>query len=158
MANEFSAELLGEEEHIRRLTHIPDAVRPFMFHAAGTARKEAKERAKPHPVDLGTLANTVRSEVDRAAIPLYARAYTDNDVAGQLEEGRRPGGRAPTVRRASRWLFRHGIHANPVQWARQVAEHGTRGVLFMAKARDVTAAKLPEMIREAERQIESKWR
>jgi hypothetical protein len=159
MANEFTAELTGEEEYIRRLTHVPEAVRPFMFRAAGTMRKEGKERAKPHAVDLGTLANTVRSEVDRAGIPLYARAYTNNPIAAQVEEGRHPGGRAPTVRRAARWLTRHGVTGvNWAAWARMVGERGTRAVRFMAKAGEVTAAKLPSMIRDAEREIQSKWR
>lgn len=147
----------SEELHFKLTEGVPKPVKRMMFHIRGAALKAAKEEAKPHAVDKGTLANSIKGAARTARIEnLSARIWTNLPVAVQAEEGRKPGN-PPSLAATKRWAKRHGISTHPAMLRKQMKKRGTRGIHFMEKAGDKTRGRLSEFIAEAEAGIKAEW-
>ncbi len=153
---DITVEIKGIERLTRKLEEVPQALRGVMERAVEYGREEAGKRAKPHPVDKGTLGRSVKFAVDKGAVPLHARIYTKSGIAFTVEEGRRPG-KPPPVAAIRRWAKAHGIAVNPWLLAQQIRARGTKGIRFMAGAAEATQKKMGDFTKEAVREIERRW-
>lgn len=162
----ITVEVIGGEKIARQLRTVPQSVRPLFEEAAKFGRKEMAERAKPHAADKGTLAEAVTSELTTGGGALQARVgiigrgagarSSLGGLAATVNYGRRPG-RPPSIKKIRAWLKSHGFQASPRAVQRAIAARGTKGVFFLEGAQKALLEKLPELIREAEREIEAKW-
>lgn len=158
---QIQVDVLGLERLRRKLRDVPEAIRPLMTEAGGFAHGKAREYAKPHPVDKGTLAEQMKFRLASGAIPLEARIYPARSIAGiarTVEEGRRPG-KPPPAATIARWAKRHGypVISAGFQLQREIRRRGTKGVKMFERAAKETEAKLPELMRNVARQIETRW-
>jgi hypothetical protein len=117
---------------------------------------EARKGAKPHSVDTGELARSIKSELGPGAIPLHARVYSDKIYAYPAEFGRKPG-KMPPVKAIAAWATRHGITIAPFVLARAIGKHGTKGLFYMKHAAEAGAKKIPTFMAEAAKAIEATW-
>jgi len=158
--------VIGGEAIAAQLRRVPESVRPLFEEAAKFGREEMAKRAKPHSADKGTLAEAVTYELSGAGVSLSARVgiigrgqgmrSSLGGLAPTVNYGRRAGA-PPSIRRIKAWLKSHGYHANPRAVAALIGQRGTKGVFFLEGAADALGKKLPELIREMEREIEAKW-
>jgi len=153
MATSITVTVKGLEELQRKLADTPKPLKRMMFRVRGHLLKAAKEGAKPHPGDKGTLANTIKGSVTGTGVALTSRTFTSNPIAQDVEKGR--SGSHMGVGQAILFKKRHpGVSLT----VRQLIKlRKTRGVHFMEKAAEDTAAKLPEFIRNTEAQIEREF-
>lgn len=150
--------VLGREKlQHKLLDSTPAEFKRFLFRLRGHALKQAKERGKPHPADVGSLANSIKGA---ASVPtMTARVWTNLPIAVQVEQGRRRGN-PPGPRQLQRWMKRHNI---PADWRTvkamraSIKSRGTKGVAFMEGAGRDTQEKLPGFIDEAEAGIRKAW-
>jgi len=153
-----TTKVIGLEKLSRSIGEdIPQEFKRMMFKIRGHAQKQAKERAKPHVGDVGSLANTIRGAT--VISRMTARIWTNLPVAVEAEQGRRPGN-PPSSRALQRWMKRHGLAADwrSVRAVRKMIEaRGTQGVRFMEGAGEDTRQHLPEFIAEAEAAIKRAW-
>lgn len=161
----FTVKVEGAEELKFKLNEgIPKPLQGLMGKVRAKAQKEVKTRAKPHPGDVGTVANAIRSSLEKTPIsglrvPSGAKVSLYANIAREVEEGRSPG-RPPSYRAMQRWAKRHSLNASPknVQAMRQrIKLQGTRGVGMVEKGGEATMEALPAYIREAEAAIEREW-
>lgn len=166
MAN-ITVEVRGVQELQRKLAQVPADAVSFLEEATVFAERVAEAGTKPHPGDLGKLAhgNTIRSELVGKPAPREGRVFTHSTVAIEVHEGRKPG-RPPPVKAIKRWAGRHNITSSTkggdqtkaaFRIARAIGRKGSKGVPYMEKAAEETQAKLPELVRQAERRVESRW-
>lgn len=153
-----SVKVLGLEKlHGKLGDGVPAEFKRFIFKLKGHALKEAKERAKPHSGDVGSVAQSLKGFASVAT--LTARISTGLPIARQVEEGRK-GGKPPGPRQLQRWMKRHNI---PADWRTVKAmraamkSRGTKGVAFMEGAGRDTQEHLPGFIDEAEAGIRKAW-
>lgn len=118
------------------------------------AYKTAQEKAKPDIHAKGTIAKQIKMSLGAGTIPLSAKVYNPSVIARVIEEGRRPGGKLPSVTNVGRWAAAHGLSAKPFLVARSFQRRGTKGVFFMKGAAEATTKKLPELIGKAAKAIE----
>lgn len=159
MAGDFVVEVEGVESLVRKLERVPTAVRPMLEEAAKFAHGKAKEYAKPHPVDKGTIADKVKFKIAPGAVPLEAFVFPAKQVMGialTLEEGRRPGKRPPAAT-IERWARRHGIAENGWVLAQRIAQRGTKGVKMFERAALDTERELPKIVGKAAEKIEREF-
>ena len=132
--------------------------------AADAAHKKAREAAKPHPADKGTLGRAIELHFENKGNT--ARISPPPQVAGlafTIEEGRRPGGRPP-YRKLKAWMISHNIipegkgTSAQVQALRSdIRHHGTKGVHFMQQAAELADHTMKQRIPPTERAIKTKW-
>lgn len=153
-----TVKVLGVEElHFKLTEGVPKPIKRMMFHIRGAALKAAKEGAKPHPVDKGTIALTIKGFANTARIEnLSARIWTNAPIAVDVERGRKPGN-PPSLAATKRWAKRHGISTHPAVLRKRMKQRGTEGIHFMEKAGDKTRGRLSEFIAEAEAAIKADW-
>lgn len=162
-----SVTVIGGETIAAQLRAVPSSVRPLFESAAKFGREEMAKRAKPHPADKGTLAEAVTYELSGGGVALHARVgiigrghgmrSSLGGLAPTVNYGRRPG-RPPSIKRIKAFLKSHGYDMNPRVKQMMIARGGTKGVLFLEGAAEALGKKLPELIREMEREIEAKWK
>jgi len=165
-AQNTTVTVIGGEAIAAQLRQVPDMLRPLYEDAAKFGREGMARRAKPHAADKGTLAEAVTYELSGAGVALHARVgiigrghgmrSSLGGLAPTVNYGRRAG-LAPPVRTIKRWLKSHGFHADPKAIQRLIAARGTQGVFFLEHTAEELAKKLPELIREMERELEAKW-
>jgi len=161
-----SVTVIGGEAIAAQLRQVPDMLRPLYEDAAKFGREEMAKLAKPHDADKGTLAEAVTYELSGAGVALQARVgiigrghgmrSSLGGLAPTVNYGRRPG-RPPSIKRIRAWLKSHGFQANPRAVQMAIAARGTKGVLFLEGAWEALGEKLPELIRQMERELEAKW-
>ena len=163
----FEAEVKGVDslrELLRSKRFLFRPTRRLIEGAGIAARKTAQRAAKPHPGDKGTLGRYIRLEVSHSG--LQATVDIARSVVGialTIEEGRRPG-RRPPYGRIKRWMISHDIITGARGEGERVREvqeeiklHGTRGVHFMAQARDVANMVLRQGVPKTEQEIRELW-
>ena len=165
-AQNTTVTVIGGEAIAAQLRQVPDMLRPLYEDAAKFSREEMAKRAKPHAADKGTLAEAVTYELSGAGVALQARVgiigrghgmrSSLGGLAPTVNYGRRPG-LAPPVRTIKAWLKSHGYHADPKAIQRLIAARGTQGVFFLEQTAEALGEKLPELIRQMERELEAKW-
>jgi hypothetical protein len=163
------------------LAPVQDALRYL-----GTfVQEEAKRRAKPHPADLGTLANVIAVDFSGGGENMKVEVYVPEDtrqmrgfagIARTIEEGRAPGN-APPIGAISRWAIAHGYataptevvgqrygrfsyaHVSPEIWrmVMDIKAHGTKGVYYMKGAADAGSKKAVELMAALKTEIERRW-
>ena len=158
--------VIGGEAIAAQLRQVPTSVRPLFEEAAKFGREEMAKRAKPHAADKGTLAEAVTYELSGGGVALQARVgiigrghgmrSSLGGLAPTVNYGRAPG-RPPSIKRIRAWLKSHGFHANPRRVQAIIAAQGTKGVFFLEGASEALLKRLPELMRQVEREIESKW-
>lgn len=147
----------GVEEMRRRLRRLTKPVQRMRMKVRATGLKAAKAGAKPHPENLGSLANTIKGVVlGGRGVAFDAKFSTSNPVAVQLHEGR-PAGKPPTIKATQRWRRRRGIQTGPRTLQRQMRERGTKPVPYMEQAIAAVEEKLPGYISEAEQAMVAEW-
>lgn len=163
--SQFTVRVEGAEALSFKLNHgIPKPLTKLMYTLKNKAQKEVKTRAKPHPGDVGTVANAIRSSLMKQPlaglrVPSGAKVSLYADIARQVEEGRRPG-RPPSFRQLQRWAKRHGINSSPRNIAlmrQSIKSRGTRGVKMVEEGGKATLDEMPRYIREAEAQVKQEW-
>ena len=164
----FEAEVRGTNalmELLRSKRFIFNPTRRLIEGAGIAARKTAQRAAKPHPADKGTLGRAIRLEVAPSGLQATVDiARSVSGIAFTIEEGRRPG-RRPPYRAIKRWMVSHGIISGTVRGegkrVRELQEdiklRGTRGVHFMAQARDVANTVLRQGVPKTEQEIRELW-
>ena len=163
----FEAEVSGVDvlrERLRNPRFLFQSTRHLIEGAGIAARKTAQRAAKPHPADKGTLGRAVRLEVSPNGLQATVDiARSVSGIAFTIEEGRRPG-RRPPYGPIKRWMISHGIisagrgTSKQVQALREdVKARGTRGVHFMAQARDVANTVLRQGVPKTEQEIKALW-
>ena len=154
-AQNTTVTVIGGEAIAAQLRQVPDMLRPLYEDAAKFGRE-----------DKGTLAEAVTYELSGAGVALQARVgiigrghgmrSSLGGLAPTVNYGRRPG-LAPPVRTIKAWLKSHGYHADPKAIQRLIAARGTQGVFFLEQTAEALGEKLPELIRQMERELEAKW-
>jgi len=131
---------------------IKKAMQKSMLFVEGEARKGAK----PHAVDTGELARSIKSSLGPEAVPLSAKVFTNKIYALPAEFGRKPG-KMPPVDAIAGWVRRHGIGVPPFVIARAIGRRGTKGIFYMKKAAEAGQKKIPGFFKEAASAIEKIW-
>lgn len=135
-----------------KLKRIMRPVGPAVGEIAMTAAAETRRAAKPHPSDLGTIANSVRVE-SSPGTPLHAAVRVGRPNAQEVDVGRR-GGSTPTIAQIFAWAKSHGLVINPFRMVRAISARGTKGVGFIAKGRAAGAKDAERALDKAARKIE----
>ena len=162
----FEVDFLGLDALRLRLRErrFLSPTRDFLKELGRVGQKTAQRAAKPHPADKGTLGRAIL--LDFALDGSSARVAPSAQSAGiarTIEEGRRPG-RRPPYRPIKRWMISHniipegrGTSKRIREMQQQIRASGTRGVNFMAQAREVADKALLSGIPRTEAQIKARW-
>jgi len=153
----YSVKIEGLEKMQAKLAKVPQAWKPLLEEAAKFATKEAVTRLDERPGATGKLATATKWKLAPGAIPLHARVFHATPISLDVERGRPAGRPQPPIAAMERWARRAGISVHPFVLARQIKQRGTKGVFFMKKAREATAKKVPELVKEAAASIEKMW-
>src|SRR3990172_7748556 len=163
---QFEVDILGLDNVLLRLREkrFLSPTRDFLKGLGRVGQRTAQRAAKPHPADKGTLGRAILldfaldgSSARVAPAPRYA------GIAFTIEEGRRPG-RRPPYGPIKRWMISHGIipegrgDSKKVRFMQEdIKLRGTRGVHFMAQARDVADEILRTGVPKTEQEIRDLW-
>jgi hypothetical protein len=153
-----AVEFRGVKKYLARLNALPAVFRAFVDDAITYGEGEARRGARPHNVDRGELADSIKSSIDSDPVPGWARIATNKLYAVPMEYGRKPG-RFPPVDVIEEWAVRHGYgEGKGFIFARAIARKGTRPLRFIRGAMEKLNQKLPQLIRHAEGQLVRTWR
>jgi hypothetical protein len=154
----MSVEVEGVQRLTRKLEHVLDPLQPELVVLVRGIEAKAREFAKPHAVDKGTLGYTVKSEIAPQGRALYelARVYTRSGIAQTVEEGRRPG-KPPPVKAIARWAVLHGVSTKAWHLVQDIRQRGTRGVFFMSRAAEWGEREVERTMRNIALEIRRRW-
>ncbi len=106
------------------------------------------------PKDTSALARSIQTEKK----PLFRRIHSPLVYHPVMEAGRRPGGRMPPPGALAGWARRKGYTGSLFVLARAIARRGIKGRFYMRAAAKSVRNALPEVLRDASRDIETRWR
>lgn len=154
---EMEIKVEGLEQLQRKIRKLTEPIGPLIEEIVEFAYEKAKEGAKPDVHAKGTIASQMKKELAPGPMPLHGKVYNPSVIAKVIEEGRKPGGKLPSVTNVGRWAEAHGLAAPAFKVARAFQQRGTKGVKFMEKAREATEKKLPKLLKGAAQKIEKGW-
>lgn len=161
----------GLDELRRKLNKKTLLAKPLGMFFKRTSQLGASEAERDAPKDLGRLSGAIKNDVDRSAIPMWAKwgvldhpygtkiglsAFAQEYGTGLLAEGENAkGGRHfPPPAALEGWARRHGI-PNGFLVARAIWRRGgLRPRRFMRKSQSTVESKLPGEIKKTEKEIE----
>jgi len=162
--SEMRVEVRGLERLRRKMDEALEPVRDVIVELVAYADKEVRRNAKPHPGDVGKLGvgGNIQHEVSPAGTPLddvQGRVYTNSPIVGEVDRGRKPGGRRPPIKALARWAGRHGIpEERGFYLARAIQRKGSEPVEMFEQAATATEDVAERATGEAAREIERRWR
>jgi len=163
---QFEVEVFGLDALRLKLRdgRLLQPTRAFLGELGRVGQATAQRASKPHPADKGTLGRGIL--LDIALNGWSARVAPASSIAGiafTVEEGRRPG-RRPPYGPIKRWLISHGIIPEGRGTSKRVQEvreeiklHGTRGVHFMAQAKETVEKAMRTGVPKTEQEIKTLW-
>jgi len=163
---QFEVQVVGLDQLRLRLREgrLLAPTRSFLQELGRVGQKTAQRAARPHPADKGTLGRAILLDfaLDGSSARV-APAPSVRGIAFTIEEGRRPG-RRPPYGPIKRWMISHGIipegrgTSKQVQAVREeIKAQGTRGVHFMAQAREAVDKAMHSGIPKTEQEIRALW-
>lgn len=168
MARDFEVQVIGLQKVEGALRHLPVVLRPFYQRAARYGQERMKEHAKPqHGVMTHmSLAEGVAISIEgsgygtEAHVGFLGRSHGIRSSLGALAPtvnyGRRAG-KPPSITAIRRWLRLMNAHVSPRTTVERIRERGTKGKFFLEQTADELNQKLPEIVRETERDLRAFW-
>ena len=169
MATTQAIQIIGLEKVEAALRQLPLGIRPLYVKAAQYGHRRMKEHSRPQYGSPAKLAEGVNYSVIGQSHSLqsleahigflgagHGKKSSLGALAPTVNYGRRPG-RPPSIQGIHAWLHLMNIHVSPLTVQQSIRERGTRGKLFLEQTAEELGAKLPQLVRETEKEIEARW-